>query len=400
MNKTNYINKESVISLLSKLVEIPSPYFHEKEIMNFTYEWLKHRNLNPKFHHYIENNVTKFQGVNIVGSLKGNSKGPCIYLNAHLDTVNLCNGWTYDGLKATIEDNKLYGLGTLDMKSGAVAIMLALEAFKNLVNDFKGEIIYSFVSDEEGPYGLGTNAVIEDGIAKNADVAIVTEPSSGFCSKPFPCLCLGARGGYNYTVNLHGKSAHAANPDKGINAAVEAAKVMLELEKSNLIEDDKLGKGSICVISTEGGGQACSVPDTSSFTVFRHIVRGENEETIKNELFEAVKKANINSKVEFNFREAPSEGTRGFMPYTVDENNIYVQNFIKSIESCCGKSPHIAYFSSIGDFNYIGSRLNIPTLIFGADGENYHTANEFVYINSVIDTALSIFDFLINSLSI
>ena len=310
------------------------------------------------------------------------------------------HGWTYNGFKATVEDNKLYGLGALDMKSGAAAIMLALEAFKNLSGNFKGEIIYSFVSDEEGPYGLGTDAVIKDGIAQNADVAIVTEPSSGFCSKPFPCLCLGARGGYNYTVNLHGKSAHAANPDKGINAAVDGAKVMIELEKSNLVKDDKLGKGSICIISSEGGVEACSVPDRSSFTVFRHIVPGENEETIKNELFQAVKRANINSKVVFNFREAPSEKTKGFMPYTVDENNIYVQNFIKSIENCCGTSPHIGYFSSIGDFNYIGSRLNIPTLIFGANGENYHTANEFVYIDSVIYTAFSIFDFLINSLSI
>ena len=59
------------------------------------------------------------------------------------------HGWTYNGFKATVEDNKLYGLGALDMKSGAAAIMLALEAFKNLSGNFKGEIIYSFVSDEE-----------------------------------------------------------------------------------------------------------------------------------------------------------------------------------------------------------------------------------------------------------
>ena len=94
MNKNNYINKEAVINLLSKLIEIPSPYFHEKEIMNFTYEWLKNRDLNPKFHYYTENNITKFKGINVVGNLKGTKKGPCIYLNAHLDTVNLCNGWT------------------------------------------------------------------------------------------------------------------------------------------------------------------------------------------------------------------------------------------------------------------------------------------------------------------
>ncbi|MBF8982760.1 M20/M25/M40 family metallo-hydrolase [Lutibacter sp. B2] len=396
----DYINRDRIIELLTKMVEIPSPYFHEEEIMNFTYSWLKERDLNSEFHRYEENKITNFKGINIVGRLKGKEKGPCVLLNGHLDTVNICEGWKEEPLKGTIEGNKLYGLGALDMKSGCAALLLAIEAFKNTVENFKGEIIYSFVSDEEGPYGLGTNAIIEDGLVDHVDVAIVTEPSSGFCGIDFPCICLGARGGYNYTVEFKGKAAHAANPEMGNSAVVDCAKVMLELKKSQMIEDPKLGKGSICIIESGGGGQACSVADKAFFTVFRHVVRGEDKAYLEKELYEAVKRANIKSEVKMKFRDGPSDESQGFEPYIVDEENLYTDKMVNSIQKTCNQKPKIAYFSSIGDFNYLGSRLKVPTFLFGPYGKNYHTANEYVEIDTVIKTGNVIYEFLVNTLVI
>ncbi|WZL71848.1 ArgE/DapE family deacylase [Clostridiaceae bacterium 35-E11] len=396
---SNIINQERVVELLRKLVEIHSPYFHEEEIMQFVYGWLKERNLQPQLHKYEENRITKYKGINVIGQLEGKEKGPCILLNGHLDTVNICEGWEKDPLQATLEGDRLYGLGTLDMKSGDVALLLALEAFYKTAKTFHGKIIYSFVSDEEGPYGLGTNALIEDKIISDADVAIVTEPSSGFSGEAFPCFCLGARGGYNYTVEFKGKSAHAANPEMGISAILDSAKVMLELKKTEMMEDEKLGKGSICIIEAGGGGQACSVADKAFFTVFRHVVRGEDKEYVKNELYEAVKRAEIQSEVTMKFRDAPSDESQGFQPYIADQENPYIRKMEESVKKVCGKEPNIAYFSSIGDFNYLGSRLKVPTVVFGPDGANYHTANEYVKIDTIVDTANVIYEFLINTLT-
>lgn len=397
-NVSNIINQERVVELLTKIVEIHSPYFHEEEIMQFVYDWLKERNLNPQFHHYEESRITKYKGINVIGRLAGREKGPRVLLNGHLDTVNICEGWEKDPLKGTVEGNRFYGLGALDMKSGDVALLLALEAFYKTAEEFNGEIIYSFVSDEEGPYGLGTNALIEDKIIGDADVAIVTEPSSGFSGVEFPCLCLGARGGYNYTVEFKGKSAHAANPEMGISAILDSAKVMLELKKSEMIKDEKLGRGSICIIEAGGGGQACSVADKAFFTVFRHVVRGEDKEYVKKELYEAVKRAGIHSEVTMEFRDAPSDESQGFQPYIANQDNLYMKKMAESVKKVCGKEPAIAYFSSIGDFNYLGSRLKVPTVVFGPDGGNYHTANEYVEIDTIVDTANVIYEFLINTL--
>ena len=82
--------------------------------------------------------------------------------------------------EGVVEDGRMYGVGALDMKGGDAAILLALQAFaRDCGEDFCGKIIYHFVSDEEGPYGLGTVFLIADdidGIRSGADLAIIAEP--------------------------------------------------------------------------------------------------------------------------------------------------------------------------------------------------------------------------------
>jgi acetylornithine deacetylase/succinyl-diaminopimelate desuccinylase-like protein len=391
---STYINRKRAEGLLSDLVKIYSPYFHENEIMEYAYNWFIKRGLPAKYHHFHEKKITNFSGTNVFGTLKGQGKGPTILLNGHLDTVQKCEGWTKNPLGATIEDEKLYGVGALDMKSGCASIMLAVEAFANSFQTFDGEILYTLVCDEEGPYGLGTDALIIDGIINHTDVAIVAEPSSGFCGIPFPCLCLGARGGWNYTVNLTGKSAHAAFPEQGTNAIIEACKVISELKKTEFQVDPKLGKGSICIIEMNGGGAAASVADKASFTVFRHVVRGEDLNYIRSEVDQAVKRANVRGKVAMKFRDGPHPESAGFQPYVTSESNSYTDIIKQSILSATGKKGAVAYFASMGDFNYLGSRLKVPTYVFGADGENFHGPDECVSLDSVVKTSEVIYNFL------
>ncbi len=393
-----YINKETIVDLLSDLVKIHSPYFEEDEVMDYVYNWMKDKEIPVEYHRYHEDKIYDYHGTNVIGRLKGQEKGPRILLNGHLDTVNICEGWERNPLVPSIEGDRMYGLGALDMKAGCAAIMLAVYAFKNLNKDFKGEILYTLVSDEEGPLGLGTDSLILDGITKDVDMAIIPEPSSGFTGVKFPALCLGARGGFSYTIEFIGKSAHAANPEKGVNAAVDAGRVAIELEKTDLIEDEKLGKGSIAIIGLSSGSSACSVVDNAKLEVFRHTVRGESREDVVREIEEAIERAGIRCKYKISLREGTHKDNSLFEPFVVDENNTYVEAFKSSVLDITKKEASIEYFSSIGDFNYVGSRVGVPTLIFGPDGENYHTHDEFVYIDTAVDTALIIYDYLVKTL--
>ena len=169
------------------------------------------------------------------------------------------------------------------------------------------------------------------------------------------------------------------------------SKVICQLENIEFINDPLLGKGDLAVIDVKGGGAAASVAESASFTVFRHVVRGEDKETLRNEIIEAVKRAGIKSNWKMNFRPAPYEEVDGFIPYAVDEENKYTKLIQQSIMDISGKNGEIAYFSSIGDFNYLGTRLNAPTYIFGPYGQNYHTGDEWVSIESLVDTCRTIY---------
>ncbi|MFT5873658.1 MAG: acetylornithine deacetylase/succinyl-diaminopimelate desuccinylase-like protein [Clostridium sp.] len=393
------ITTSETIKLMKKLISTHSPYFHEEAIMEFTHKWFIENGISARIHEYHEAKITNFKGKNVICEMNGESDGPVICINGHMDTVNLCNGWSKEPYEGLVEGDKIYGVGALDMKSGSCASMLAIRKFHELNKSFHGKIIATFVSDEEGPYGLGTNALIEEGLFKDVDFSIIAEPSAGFNSLPFPNLCLGARGGYGLEVEFFGKAAHAALPSSGINAAVDAGKFMCELEKIDYVEDEFLGKGVACVVAVESDGGACSVPDYAKVKLFWHIVVGENEKTIQNHIIDAIKKANIESDFKISFRDAPTEGSKGFLPFTVPKENHFVATFLESINDICECPPSISYFQSIGDFNYLGSRLNAPAIIFGAAGENFHGADEYATISSITKTADIIYEFLVKVLT-
>lgn len=393
------IDKNEVVELMKRLIAIPSSYFEEKEIMAFVKGWFENNNMQPFIHKYHESKITGHQGENIVLNLDGGQPGPVICINGHLDTVKLCKGWTEDPYAGNVDGDRIYGLGALDMKSGCAATMLALKAFHAAHSGFKGKIIATYVSVEEGPYGMGTNALIEDGIIHNVDFSIVTEPSAGFTRQPFPTICLGARGGYGLEIELFGKASHAALPQNGKSAVLDASKIICELEKVEYIQDEHLGTGAACVVAVESDGGACSVPDYARIKLFWHIVVGEDEKTIEREIIKAIERAEIQCQYKINFREAPSEGSKGFMPYTVDEEEPLVKRFVDSVERICGAKPEKAYFQSIGDFNYLGSRVNAPVVIFGAEGDNFHSHDEYATISSILKTAEVVYDFLEKNLT-
>ncbi len=394
MENSIMINQKEVLELVKRLVAIKSPYFEEDEIMEFVEGWFQKNGMDARIHEYHEEKVTGFKGKNVILELQGGRPGPAICLNGHLDTVKLCSGWTVDPYKGYVDGDRIYGVGALDMKSGCAATMLALKAFKENHPDFRGRIIAAYVSAEEGPYGMGTNALIEEGYLEGVNFSIVTEPSAGFVGNAFPTVCMGARGGYGLEIEFFGKSAHAALPKNGKSAALDAAKVICELENVDYAADEHLGTGDACVVAIESDGGACSVPDYAKVRLFWHIVVGESEETIRKEIEKAIERANIQCDYRINFREAPSEGSKGFLPYTVKEKDPFVASFIDSVASVSGTEPYKAYFQSIGDFNYLGSRLNAPVVIFGAEGENFHSYNEYATLSSIVKTAEVIYDFL------
>lgn len=381
------VDDEETIDLLRELVRIPSPYFEEHEAVEYVYDWLDARGHDPEYHRVSESDITEYEGDNVVARLEGaDSDAPTLLLNAHVDTVQLVEGWEEDPCSGRIEDGKLYGQGACDMKGGLAAVMTAFDALADC--DLAGDVLLTAVVDEEGPYGLGTDRLIRDGVVDDCDMAIVTEPGPILAREAVenPALLLGARGRFLYDIEVNGTAAHGSQPETGVNAVVEAGRLAEALAAMPTGDHPKLGGGSVCPLFVEGGGQTLSVPERAHLMVDRHVVIGETPEDVRAQAEDLVGELGLESDVDIGFREAPSEDIR-YGPYVTDETHSLVTSLADATRSVAGVDPDYGYFSSVGDFNYLGDRANLPTVILGPDGENIHGAGEFVYVDEVVEVA-------------
>ena len=97
--------------------------------------------------------------VNVTARIKGSGGGKSLMLNAHTDTVGVAG--MDDPFSGRIDGNRLYGRGSYDMKGSIAAILGAAKALKENNIKLKGDLILSFVADEEhesiGAQALGKN---------------------------------------------------------------------------------------------------------------------------------------------------------------------------------------------------------------------------------------------------
>nr|WP_237702797.1 M20 family metallopeptidase [Thermococcus barophilus] len=350
------------VELLKKLVSTPSHFGEEKEISEFITSFLE-----P--YAKVETQEVEGFGSNVIAYLKGVKN--TVVLNGHMDTVGLSAGWTKNPW-GQIEGDKFYGLGSADMKGGLAALMSVFAEIAELSRRERPNVIFTAVVDEEG-YSRGTWELIKSKKLEKADVVLVGEPTN-------EKLMLGARGRFVIQVKAFGKKAHAARPENGINAIEELSKLLANLNRAKLKKHRKLGKGSFCTLEIEGKADGLSVPEYAKAIVDRHTVVGEDWEFVRETLEKLAQKLEIKAKLKIEKFKRP---TPEMLPYYVKENLKVVKIFKRIFKQKTGKDVEVTYGKSVGDFNYFGTYLGKPTLVFGPIGGNWHSADEWVSISSV-----------------
>jgi len=351
------------IELLRELVSIESPTGKEGQISAFIRDFLSERGFE------VETIPVKGFGDDIIAYLPG--KGPTVVLNGHMDTVHPSGEWTKNPL-GELDGDRLYGIGSADMKGGLAAILSAFVELGELPRKRRPNVIFTAVSDEEG-YSRGAWDLIQSGKLDNADLVLVAEPTN-------ESLMLGARGRFVVKARAIGRKAHAARPHLGVNAIEELGAFVGSLDRIRLRKHGKLGTGSYCTLHIEGSADGLSVPDEAMAIIDRHIVPGEDWEGVRGELLALWEKLGLKGTVEISRFERP---TPDMLPYTVRVNNRFVNVFRSVHRALFGVDPEITYGRSVGDFNYFGTYLGKPTLVYGPIGGNWHSADEWVSVSSV-----------------
>lgn len=269
----------------------------------------------------------------------------------HTDTVEFIGEWKYDPFKLTKEDNKLYGLGTCDMKGGIASILSAIEKLDK--TKIKNKIKVYFTYDEEIGFG-GIKDVIdfENNNGKNIPkTLIIGEPTNNE-------ILLGSKGLIEYKVTFSGIKVHSSTPEKGKSAILDAVKFISELkefyENEIRIEEDfsfSIPYSTFNVGIINGGIEINSVADVCTiYFDFRTI--NKNEEKIINFVNDLILKYNAKKEIINN------------IPAFLNKSE-----FVEEVKTC----------SFITEASFIeGERL-----ILGPGPVNPHEKNEYVTIESL-----------------
>jgi acetylornithine deacetylase/succinyl-diaminopimelate desuccinylase family protein len=308
---------------------------------------------------------------NVYARLKGEGQGKRLHLNGHTDTVPVVEGWGTDPFTPVRVDEKMYGLGSCDMKAGIACIINALRAIIESGFSFNGELSFSGVIDEEA-YGLGAKALLKTDFA-NVDSIILAEPYPGNETKPIP---LGITGKILYDIHVHGKAAHGFRPHLGVNAIEDASKIIANLERLNFRSHPDFGVGNYSTLKIEGGYEVYSVvvPANCRFEVNRLLVPGETIETATADMEALVKSLALDAKVDVKIKPPKYEA------YMMERNDPILQVFDGVYRDVMGVEPLYEYTSGITDANIFAGEGGIPCLHLGPQRGGAHQKDEFVHL--------------------
>ena len=145
--------EREVIALLARLVRIRSYSGHEEGIVDALSAYAREHGFDK---------VTIDPYGNVIMTITGDYPGPKLLFDGHMDTVpvNEADQWKHDPLGAEIEDGKMYGRGTSDMKGALAAMMTGAASFlEERGHHFAGEINVSGVVHEECFEGVAARSI-------------------------------------------------------------------------------------------------------------------------------------------------------------------------------------------------------------------------------------------------
>lgn len=285
--------------------------------------------------------------------------GKTVLLNAHGDVVPPGEGWTKNPYGGEIKDGKLYGRASAVSKCDFATYTFAVRALEAVAKPKAGSVELLFTYDEEfggelGPAWLLKNKVIHPDlmVAAGFSYQVVTAHNG--------CLQM--------EVTVHGKMAHAAIPDSGVDALQGATHVLNALYAQNVhykqvrskvegITHPYLNVGMI-----EGGTNTNVIPGRVSIKLDRRMIPEENP-----------------VQVEATLRQVIAEAAAKIPGVTVDVKRILLAN---AMQPLAGNKPLVDAIQKHGkavfgeDIPALGTPLytdvrlfceaGIPGVIYGA----------------------------------
>ena len=285
-----------------------------------------------------------------------------ILLLCHMDTVFPLG--TLEKMPYREADGKIYGPGTLDMKSGIVISLAAIEALKT-DGGLKRPVTLLCTSDEEVGSLTSEDLIVE--LAKQSELVLVMEPAL-----PDGSLKTWRKGVGEFWVKVQGRAAHAGgNHEDGRNAIEEMSHQVLAIQKMTDYE-----KGTTLNVGVMQGGTVSNVvPEEAVAQVDVRVMQPGEWERLEVEM-QALKPVLDGTSLEIT-------GGLNRPPMPFDEIMKTTFEKAKSIVANIGMEIKAGGTGGGSDANFVAP-LGIPVLDgLGAIGEGAHSEREFIFADSL-----------------
>lgn len=371
--------KSDIIGFTQKLIQIKSFTGKEKEAT----ELIKNKMIELGYDEVRIDNYGSVLG--IIG--KGNTK---ILYDAHIDVVETKDEaeWKYPPFSAKIENDIIYGRGTVDTKSSVVSMIYAGYLIKklNLCLD-KTIYISASVMEEDFDGELLSRAIKENKLI-DLNYVIIGEPTN-------LQIAIGHRGRAMYKITTTGISAHGSAPEKGDNAIYKMVKVLNRIENKQK-EFDKIEgeKGSIVVSNIEARTASLNaVPDMCVIYIDRRLALGETEEKVNKEMETFIDGIDANYEVytaEGVSHTGKSITLRTFLPaWEISKEDHLTKVAIKTYKECFEENATLFKCPFATNGFATNGKIKIPTIIFGPGNLKLaHMKNEMCKLDDIFKTII------------
>jgi succinyl-diaminopimelate desuccinylase len=202
-----------------------------------------------------------------------NSTGKTLLLNAHGDVVPPGDGWTHDPYGGEIDNGKIYGRAAAVSKCDFSTYAFAVRALEAVAKPTAGSVELLFTYDEEFGGEVGPAWLLRHNIIR-PDLMIAAGFSYQVITAHNGCLQM--------EVTVHGKMAHAAIPDSGVDAMQAAVRILTALYEQNALYKkitsnvEGISHPYLNVGLIEGGTNTNVIPGRVSFKLDRRMIPEEN----------------------------------------------------------------------------------------------------------------------------
>ncbi len=331
---------------------------------------------------------------NLIATWRGSGGGRSLLISGHVDTVPRGSApWKRDPFGATVEGNRLYGLGANDMKGGIGASLLALEMLREGGIHLMGDLMMETIVDEEFGGVNGTLAARVRG--HNAEAAILCEPSQG-------AICPAQTGGRTAHITLTGSDsgilyesrpqARAVDQLGYLLAGIEAfATHRRSIAPIHVLYSDSSDPVPVWVTKIHYGGwghkEPVTLPNSCKIEMYWQTMPGEDQPSIERDFFDWLKKLVTdrpelfpdNPGVEFPIRWLPGSA--------IDSASDLVTGLAETHAQVTGQTAKIQGIGGPCDMFVFHQHFGTPAVLFGPKGGNTHLPDEWLDLDSALTTA-------------